>query len=117
MLRGAVVSLGVGLAAIALPFLSGPAPAISAETEKQIELVHPWPSPIPEATSTNEINMYKSQLDEAATVRAKARLNPPETADVVSSPDFFLWSIGAGVLIVALGAGVPAVLPHRADGT
>lgn len=93
------------------PFLSGPAPATSAETEKQVELVHPWPSPIPGATSTNEINTYKSQLDEAAAVRAKARLNPPGTADIVSSPDFFLWSIGAGVLIVALGSGVPAVLP------
>lgn len=109
MLRGAVVSLGVGLAAIALPFLSGPAPAISAETEKQIESVHPWPSPIPEATSPNEVNMYKSQLDEAAAVRAKARVNPPGTADIVSSADFFLWSIAAGVLIVGLGSGLPAV--------
>lgn len=104
MLRGAVLSLGIGLAAIALPFLSGPALAFTTESEEKIEAVYPWPSPNPEATSTNEVNLFKAQLDEAADARAKARVNPPAPVDVVSSTEFFFWSTGAGVLIVALGS-------------
>lgn len=106
MLRGAVLSLGIGLAAIALPFLSGPALAFTTESEKRIESVYPWPSPNPQATSTNEVNLFKAQLDEASYARAKARTNPPVPVDVIGSTEFFFWSTGVGVLIVAVGSGV-----------
>lgn len=116
LLRGAVVSLGVGLASIALLPLSEKAPVISAETEQLIESVCPWPSPNPRATSTSEVNLYQAELDEATTIRAKARATTPPTADIVSSPGFFFWWSGVGLLVVLVGSvGGPLTMrgePH-----
>ncbi|MFD1212710.1 hypothetical protein ACFQ36_11745 [Arthrobacter sp. GCM10027362] len=109
MLRASVVSLGVGLVGITLPFLSSSAPVPSGQLQAAIESSMPWPTPTPGATGPNEQVLFKAQVDEVASSRLKARTMPPPSANVLNSDEFFYWSLGVGVVIVVVGAVGPAL--------
>ncbi|NKX56289.1 hypothetical protein [Arthrobacter mobilis] len=107
MLRASVIALGVGLAGIALPFISSGSPPSNADREASISSSYPWPTASPTATSANDVALYQAQVDEVAAARANARAKPLAPQSFLNSTGFFAGSLVVGLLIVVIGATAP----------
>ncbi|BCW72420.1 hypothetical protein [Arthrobacter sp. NicSoilB8] len=108
MMRASVMALGVGVVGISLPFLH--ATTTGPQAEPQTASAVPWPTPMTNMSDAHSVILYKAQVDEVLNIRAKAAAEQPPT-DTLSS---FIFPLLAGLLIVSLGAALPAVT--RRDG-
>jgi hypothetical protein len=104
-LRASVVSLGVGLAYIVLPFVSWP--SSTSATSQTLPTAPDWPTPaagIPDAL--NAIR-YEAEVAEIAATRAAAAVPDPE-----SELPTLLGGAAAGLAVVVL---VPMLFRPEAD--
>lgn len=105
-LRAAVISLGVGLALIALPFITFG--SLERTTGSSSPSVPAWPTPAAGIPDALNAIVYKAQVDEVAAARKSV-------ADAASAPKQDDATVLGGILVagLVLTFGVPAVWKNQ----